>query len=262
MVAHLDSAFSFFGTLRDVWTDYRCLGRTDQYQSLASRVESEYAHELNQAEIKQLTLVRVESPCIVCSPDKSAESADELRTSWHWIDPQEDCIYNLSDDGVHIIVPPHHDLWLEHQQNAPRLLHPLREDGAVETWVCRHEQRMMCGGVLSWQDSRNFVHLSAKSVSDSGSGLPIGTDIRMAACIKGVFSNPCFHLLEVDSVGLRLVREKEHFTGYISSGEQEWLRCGWVDLYTTKVIQVGIHALASWTEPSSTRFEYVKLWQS
>jgi regulation of enolase protein 1 (concanavalin A-like superfamily) len=118
-----------------------------------------------------------------CSMGLHAFSADNARqTLKGWgevIDPDGDCRVALEGDRLTISIPPaRHDLSIEvGDVNAPRILRPIDGDFIAQVKVSGnvrhaggrtsdHYLAYHGGGLLLWQDDRNYLRLERAAVND------------------------------------------------------------------------------------------------
>jgi hypothetical protein len=104
-----------------------------------------------------------------------------------------------------------------------------------------------------WKDKDNFIRLEVAS-STGWEGT-----VYYGANVAGKFIHPGVHPFEVEKAWLRLERQGDRFTGYVSADGEIWCRVGWADIPMEDPIKVGIHALCPLSPATSTRFEYFKI---
>jgi len=180
-------------------------------------------------------------------------SVEQLSSVWNWVDPKGDCSYEI--EGYLLVhVPSDHDLWVQNF-DAPRLLQPISGDFMVETKIMDGSNGKKSGGLFIWSDESSFARFEmASSIAWEGT-------VYYGALADGNPMHPGIHPFEAEEAYLRVERQGNRFTGYISSDGENWYRCGWVDMPMEDPIQVGIHALCPESPATSTRFEYFRIYR-
>jgi len=235
-------------------TIYERYGHGDKLQMLAEQVQQEMPGNLREAGITQLLLepVRLGKPGLPEFIDQFAQ--DSLANDWEWVNPAEDCSYELDTEGyLQITVPPNHSIHQWYNYKGPRFLREMRGDFVMETCLTDGFKGKKSGGLLVWRDKDNFIRLEVPSSTEWED------TVYYEATVAGKLIYPGAHKFETEKAWLRLERKGDRFAGYVSADGENWYRCGWADIPMQDPIQVGIHALCPQSPTTSTRFEYFKI---
>ena len=125
----------------------------------------------------------------------------------------------------------------------------------METRISDGEGGRKSGGLLVWQAKDNYIRFEMPS-SSAWEG-----EVRFEFARSGEWLYAGRGLLEADILTLRLEREGDRFTGYVSVDGKDWHRCGWADIPMEDPIQVGLHAMCAESPMTSTRFEYFRIYR-
>ena len=188
----------------------------------------------------------------------------DVTAGWSWNDPYGDCSYAV-DDGGAIIYASHYyrDLWFNNV-STPRLMRPVRGDFVAET-VCgvACEDRPAMGGLVLWQDARNFLRLAW------GAHGPHTLDLM--GCLDGrdlYLGRGC--LPAERGMCLRLEHTGSMVRAFCRADGKPWFSVGEVGFPADKPLEVGVFAtgmIQRWAYPdaypdgTAIRFQTFALWQ-
>ena len=139
--------------------------------------------------------------------------------------------------------------------SAPRLVKDISGDFIIETKIFNGSRGKKSGGLLLWKDEDNFIRFEMPSNIFTLEGT-----VYFGAKKAGRFIHPGTHPFDAEPAWLRLERNGDRFTGYVSSDGERWYRCGWADISMEDPIKAGIHALCPLAPVTSTRFEYLRIY--
>ncbi len=176
-----------------------------------------------------------------------------LNQKWTIIDPAQDCSFDLSANPgfIRITSPPHHDLFIRTNFNAPRLIQYIRGDFVIETKVTAIMDENDEGAGLSiWKDQFNYIRLDRMSRTVR---YPVEQQIIFVGSIAGKWSmydpqhsNPgnVVHLSNlIDPTYLKIKRSGNIFYGYYSEDGFNWIEIGEIELAIDDPIQIGIEVI-------------------
>jgi class 3 adenylate cyclase/tetratricopeptide (TPR) repeat protein/regulation of enolase protein 1 (concanavalin A-like superfamily) len=232
-------------------TEALCIYRLTGNESRAERIERQMKTWLSEERTSHLMIELI--PALETGDLERLDTFidESCLADWEWIDPDGDCSYILLEGGgVQFDLSSEHNLW-RRISNAPRLVLELYGDFMMETHVSSGSEGRRHGGLLAWSDVDNFLRFE----------LSWGNSVYMGANVSGVFIHPGVHPFEEDAAYLCLERRGNRFAGYISVDSETWYCCGWADIPMDDPIKVGIHALCPESSPTSTRFEYFKVYR-
>jgi len=89
-------------------------------------------------------------------------NAGSLDSHWKWVDPRQDCSYNLTENPGYLrfhVPGNNHDLDISNgNQNAPRILQTMSSDFIIETKVVfRPTTNFQSAGILLWSSTFSFI---------------------------------------------------------------------------------------------------------
>ena len=154
------------------------------------------------------------------------------------------------------------EMWCRNT-SAPRLLHPMTGDFAVQTVISPAlDDRPWLGGLLVWRDEDNFLQLEGGrlGVHQYSFRGRVGGSERIVG--RG--------MLERDRVFLRLERRNHRIRALCSPDGETWYTLGKTEVDLGAQVQVGLFAigfivrdfyLGAFPEGSAIRFEDTRLWQ-
>ena len=167
--------------------------------------------------------------------------------AWHWNDPFEDCTYTLQD-SLTIHAANGRNLW-ECNRSAPRLLRQMDGDFAIET-VCTPNppidsnfteqstsQPPAIGGLLIWQDERNYLCLT--------SGQRGRHEITFGGCLDNEDLFFGRGRLPSEQLSLRLERRGQRINALCSADGEQWYSVGAVDVVLADPLRVGLYAVGA-----------------
>ena len=243
-------------SLRSIYPLYESFGRAKALNGIVKRAWNTIPDSLKANGVTQLLLDPVEL-WITGMPDFTMQfDHDPVSSGWEWVNPAEDCIYQISGTGIELLVPARHNIWGSNYK-GPRFLREIRGDFIAETYIQDGSTGKKFGGLLAWGNERNFARFEVASSSVWYKGC-----VYYGASVSGKFIHPGIHPFEVEEAWLRLERKGDRFTGYVSADGENWYRCGWADIPIEDPIQVGIHALCPEFPATSTRFEHFKIFRA
>jgi regulation of enolase protein 1 (concanavalin A-like superfamily)/tetratricopeptide (TPR) repeat protein len=249
-LTRLTFSWMFVDSWHPIQKFYVQCNREDALRRLADQVQQTMSDALQEEGITQLLLEPVE----LVEPHSLGEGAGFRVNGWEWVDPTGDCTYRLEEAGVEIHVPPNHDIHPEGNYNGPRFLQQIEGDFILETCFTDGSEGKKSGGLFVWKDECNFIRFEIPSIPWEGT-------VYYGANVAGKFIHPGVHAFEAEKAWLRLERQGDRFTGYVSADRESWCRVGWADISMEDPIKVGIHALCPQSPATSTRFEYFKIWK-
>ncbi len=185
--------------------------------------------------------------------------------AWSWHDPYADCSY-VYDGNATIVYASHYyrDLWFNNV-SAPRFMRAVRGDFAAEVTCAVGEQdRPAMGGLVLWEDARNFLRLAW------------GTQGHDTLDLMGSLDGCDLYLGRgcLPSEGrmvLRLVRAGSTVRALCSVDSRKWFTVSRVEFPLGDSLEVGVFAtgmLQRWAFPgaypngTAIRFEKFGLWQA
>ncbi|MEK7400666.1 MAG: hypothetical protein AAB116_27290, partial [Candidatus Poribacteria bacterium] len=171
-----------------------------------------------------------------------------LDNDWRWMGPKEVFTYELKEGYLQINVQPSKKAFLQRA---------ISGDFVIETKVSNGSDGDMFGGLHLGKDDGNRVVFSAISSA--------------VHYIKGSVQYECFvdsnpigygyWLCESENVWLRLEKRGTKVSAYFSEDGINWQTFGGLDFDWDDPLQVGIQASNYETPPSSTRFDYFKIYR-
>jgi regulation of enolase protein 1 (concanavalin A-like superfamily) len=265
-LTRLTFSWMFVDSWHSIQKFYVQCNREDALRRLADQVQQTMADILQEEGITQLLLEPVElaepvslvfieqftQKPVISIPSPLMGEGGVMAKGWEWVDPAGDCTYRLEEAGVEIHVPPNHDIYPDSNYNGPRLLREIEGDFMLETCFTDGTEGKKSGGLFVWKDECNFIRFEIPSIPWEGT-------VYYGANVAEKFIHPGVHAFEAEKVWLRLERQENRFTGYVSSDGENWYRVGWADIPMEDPIKVGIHALCPQSPATSTRFEYFKI---
>ncbi len=187
-----------------------------------------------------------------------------LTEGWSWHDLYGDCSYAVDDSGTIIHASNYYrDLWFNNV-SAPRFMHVVDGDFAVET-VCSVALpgRPAMGGLVLWKDARNFLRLAW------GAHGAHTLDLMGSLNNRDLYLGRGF-LPSKGHMHLRLERAGSTVRGLCSANGSEWFSVGQVDFPADDPLEVGLFAIGMiqrWAYPGaypdgvSIRFDFFGLYQ-
>jgi hypothetical protein len=171
-----------------------------------------------------------------------------LTAEWSWRDPYGDCSYSVDDRGT-VIYASHYyrDLWFNNV-SAPRLMHVVSGDFALET-VCRIAlpDRPAMGGLVLWKDATNFLRLGWGAHGPHALDLMGCLDGRDLYLGRG-------YLPTRGQIHLRLERTAATVRGLCSANGREWFSVGRVAFPADDPLEGGLFAtgmIQRWAYPAA-----------
>ncbi|MCE7985245.1 MAG: DUF1349 domain-containing protein [Caldilinea sp. CFX5] len=165
-----------------------------------------------------------------------SETSPTTLKSPDWVDPFGDCRWAVAEQGIIIQAANRRDLWVNNL-SAPRLLHPVAGDFAVQVVCCAAEaDRPAIGGLLLWHDQENYVRLTWGEYGAAA--------VTLAGCIAN--SDQMLgrgRLSHTGQVYLRLERRGPQVRALCSADGQAWFCAGQVALPSVEELSVGLHAI-------------------
>lgn len=138
-----------------------------------------------------------------------------LKEGWRWVDPKGDCEQSLQarPGFFRIVVRGYHDIWPGRKDfNAPRLVRDVEGDFVLETLVTSTER--WSGGLLIWQDEKNYVRLDR--------GVHLRNQVILAASSGGKHVSVGEEWVDREMVRLRLKRIGNNVTASYSLDGADW----------------------------------------
>lgn len=181
-------------------------------------------------------------------PQQTVFFGDEFDTGtlsegWQWIDPGNDCSYDLQrEPGWLWVSAPKggNDLFPSFNYDAPRLLRPVTGNFVAITHVrINPTQDYQGAGILVWQDGNNQLRLERGygGVNGGKSGIRLDRELQgNYSAISPNFRNP---VLQTD-VYLRMARVGNRFYASYSFDGQTWLHFANTTLDVSETVYVGI----------------------
>ncbi len=182
--------------------------------------------------------------------------------AWRWVDLYDDCSHTVNGDGIVIHASNYYrDLWFNNV-SAPRLLHTVHGDLAVEVHCAQaFADRPALGGLVLWANDRNFLRLDW-NIDGPGS-------VSLRGSIDGQDRLLGRGLLPVeDSIVLRMERLGDRVHALCSADGESWSGVAQVNFAVGNPIEVGpfasgmIHRYVyagAYTEGSAIRFTSIRL---
>ncbi len=192
------------------------------------------------------------------APDLFPQSSD-----WTWIDPFGDCSYRVQD-GLEIHAANGRDMW-HLNWSAPRWLRRASGDLCVQT-VCvpAREDRPTIGGLLLWQDEKNYLRLDR--------GVFGAHEITLMGCVENedvVIGRGRLHDAS-ERIYLRLERAGNRAHAFCSVDGEQWYTVGQVTFPAQDRLEAGVHAIGAvdrtiyrgaYSKGTAIRFESFQVWK-
>ncbi len=232
-----------------VETLYKMMGRPGMFHQICKQYTDEHPEIRWELGMTQLHLEPHE-PSASYSRLDSVDSFDgnAVKPDWKSSDPDEVCVTELiPPSGLQITVPPG-------SLRTSYLRQSISGDFAIETRISDGAVGRKSGGLRIRKDGDNSIHFDTSQFGLEGT-------VQFGFARVGQRLMAGQGLLESAALILRLERKGDRFTGYVSGDDENWYRCGWVDIPMEDPVEVGVHTLHAGASTASTRFEYFKIYR-
>ncbi len=224
------------------------------------------------------------------SPDFEDRFSGSPAAGWYWLDPFQDCA-SETENGLTIRVANGRDLWYLNR-SAPRLMRSTSGDFVIQTRLVSPgelEPGLAMGGLLLWQDERNFLRLvwgnrGPSEISFEGSldnnDLLIGRGRwpEETSGFKGRSQpqpgpsgepSPAIAGHDPLAFWLRLDRWGDQVHALVSSDGEHWFSVGQITFPAPAGVEVGLHATGwidrllypgAYPEGTTTCFDLFQYW--
>lgn len=226
----------------------------------------------------------------LAGPDFEDRFTRSLAAGWSWLDPFQDCAFEVEHSLV-IRAANGRDLWYLNR-SAPRLMRPAGGDFVIQTRLIspdETENEPAMGGLLLWQDEQNFLRLAwgnrgPGELSFEGSlnnqdmlvgrgRWPEETKVKKRGSepqpITSSQPSPSTADQETLAVWLRLERRGDQVRALASSEGERWFSVGQTTFPAQAVVEVGLHATGwidrllypgAYRAGTTTSFEMCQVW--
>jgi predicted ATPase/DNA-binding SARP family transcriptional activator/class 3 adenylate cyclase len=196
-----------------------------------------------------------------------------LSPDWIWVDPFDDCSFELQDGLVIHAVNGRELGGLN--KSAPRMLRPAAGDMVIQA-VCAPVSDLTFGGLLLWKNKENCLAFGPAMVSER----------RVAFGFSGRLANEYVpigrgRLVFEESVNqetgesqsrvfLRLERAGDRVDAFCSIDGENWFTAGYTTFPAEDPVQVGLYAIGNieriafpgaYPDGTAIRFESFDLWE-